>query len=93
MINHNKQTTEITFGSEGKGAVGLIGRRGSLTIQQLINIAQIGSGFDINKDVSELPKVIMKFNQTESIDALIEVLLKVKEKMNEPDPLAYAYAC
>lgn len=93
MITYKEQTTSIQFGNGKIGSVGLNGCRGYMTIQQLVNDVEIGTPFDPSKDVSELPKVVLNFTETSSIDALIKVLQNVKEKMNAPDPNQWAYAC
>lgn len=89
----------VEFGQDNVGSVGLTGTRvkysggrGRLTIQQLINKGEIGKTFDPNKDVTELPKVLLNFNEVASVDAMIDVLKKVKEFMEAPDPDAYTYA-
>lgn len=86
------QTTTIEFGKNGIGSVGLSGRRGSMTIQQLVTECGIGNIIHPN-DISELPKVILQFNEVSSVDALIKVLEHVRDKMNEPEFPAYCYAC
>lgn len=93
MITHNEQTTSVQFGTGKKGSVGLTGRRGSLTIQQLCNSCEIGQPFDVKTDVSELPKVELNFTETSSVDSLIKVLEEVKRRMEAPDPNVLAYAC
>lgn len=93
MITHiDNNTTTVEFGKNGIGSVGLSGRRGTLTIQQLINECGIGNVIHPN-DISELPKVILQFNEASSVEALIKVLEKVKEMMDEPEFPAYCYAC
>ncbi len=89
----DSQNTTVEFGKNGIGSVGLLGGRGVLTIQELVNECQIGKPFDKEKDISELPKVILQFNEVSSVESLIKVLEKVKEKMIEPEFPAYCYAC
>ncbi len=89
----NEAITTVQFGSGELGSIGLIGSRGRLIMQDLISEIQIGCAFDMKNDVNELPKVILNFTETSSIDSLIKVLQKVKEKMIEPEYPAWAYAC
>jgi hypothetical protein len=93
MITTKYNTTTVTFGKDGIGTIGLIGKRGAMTMQQLINECEIGKPFDMAKDVSELPKVILEFNEISSVESLIKVLERVKEKMQEPEYPTYCYAC
>lgn len=94
MIKHiSPQMTTVHFGKDGVGTVGLNGKRGVLVIQELISVVKIGEKFDTTKDISELPKVILQFNEVSSVEAMIKVLEHVKRIMEEPEYPAYCYAC
>lgn len=93
MITHEGQTTSVQFGKEGIGSVGLTGKNGGvLTIQQLTKTDLLIGGIPEDGDIAELPKVVLNFTDTKSIDALIEVLTRTKYKMIYPYP-SYCYAC
>jgi hypothetical protein len=91
MITIKYDTTTVTFGKDGIATIGLIDRKGKVIMQHLVNESRIGKSFDITKDVSEFPKVVLEFNEVSSVDSLIKVLEKVKEKMQVPE--YYYYAC
>jgi hypothetical protein len=92
-MTQNEQTTQVQFGTDKIGSIGLTGKRGCLVMQQLKNEVMIGQPFDIGKDITELPKVVLNFTEISSVEALIKTLEKVKEKMSEPEFPPYAYAC
>jgi len=93
MITTKESTTNIQFGTNGKGSVSLAARRGTLTIQQLLTELNIGDRPDLDRDVQELPKVVLNFNEVASVEAMIRTLEKVKQFMQEPDPMQLCYAC
>lgn len=102
MITQTELTTSVKFGKGGIGTVGLtasvsiVGVEATdakLTIQQLITEGiVIGSTFDKTKDITELPKVELKFNDQKSVDAMIECLQRLRQMMDYPFPI-YCYAC
>jgi hypothetical protein len=98
MIQTENLTTRVQFGSNGKGTIGLVARStytsdGILILQMLNDGVEMDIGarptFD---DLKELPKVVLHFKDTRSIDALIECLHKTKHFMEYPFGVM-PYAC
>ena len=89
MIKTIDLTTKVTFGSHGKGTLVIGSDYGLITIQELTHEMNIGDEVK-EGDYVDLPKVLLLFNDTKSIDVLIEKLERVKTLMEK---YTYCLAC
>ena len=77
MIQVENLITKVEFGTENKASISVSARKGTLTLQMLATEKQIGDKLELS-DIQELPKVVIDFNNTKSIDILIKALEVIK---------------
>lgn len=77
MIQVENFITKVEFGTENKASISVSTKNGTLTLQMLATEKQIGDKLELS-DIQELPKVVIDFNNTKSIDILIEALEVIK---------------
>lgn len=93
MIQTTEQTTTIKFATGSKGTILTSSKRNILTLQALKteNVA-VGVVCD-NSDAHDLPKVLLEFNNTNSIDVLITQLQAIKKNIENTQWMNFASAC
>ena len=91
MIKIEEQTVTVKSGIDGKGAIALHAEHNTLSIRELINDVQIREAWE-DSDVADIPKIIIQFNSTESVDAFIRCLEAIKRNLENPYGL-YPFAC
>ena len=92
MIQTKKHITTVTFGNNGNATIAVGGKKNTLTLQQLLSAKEIGSGLE-DGEQQELPKIVMEFFDTKSIDVVIKILQGIKENMTPTDWASFALAC
>ena len=92
MISTEGLVTHVKFGNEEKANIGVIARKGTLTLQQLSAEKQIGEVI-VDGDCAELPKIELEFFNTKSIDAMIKALETIKSNYRpQPEPQKRKYS-
>lgn len=86
MIIQQHNTTTVQFAKEAdKGTIAIACKKNLLILQELNGkeTHKVGSGVT-DKDISELPKIVLDFTDTKSIDSMIEMLNEVRQNINYP---------
>ena len=91
MIKIEEQTVTVESGINGKGAMALRASRNILSIRDLINEVSIGEIWE-DSDSKDLPKILIEFHTTESVDAFIKCLEVIKRNLQNTYGL-YPFAC
>lgn len=91
MIKIEEQTVTVESGINGKGAVALKASNNILSLRDLINEITIGEIWE-DSDSKDLPKILIEFHTTESVDAFIKCLEVIKRNLQNTYGL-YPFAC
>ena len=92
-INITGQTVAVFFARDKDNAsIGLSAHRNMLIIRQLATHKKVNDVIT-KEDEVELPKVVCDFQTVESVDAMMEILKRIRKNM-EPDlMMQYCMAC
>lgn len=90
MIKTENETTTVTCGNAGKGAIAVSSGDMKLIIQMLATNKDIGDDL-AEEDAKELPKVQVDFFDPKSIDVFIKALQEIKN--NYFNKYGIALAC
>lgn len=91
MIKINKQIVTVESGINGKGAIAMRAKDNVLSLRDLVNEVAIGEKWE-ESNSQELPKIIIEFHTTESVDTFIKCLEIIKRNLQNPYGL-YQFAC
>jgi hypothetical protein len=93
MIQTTEQTTTVKFADSIKARILLSAKTNILTLQEIKGEFEVGENGP-HLDGHELPKIIMEFNNTKSIDALISKLKRIKNNIEDRQAMyVFASAC
>jgi len=93
MIQTKEQTTTVKFADSIKARILIGTKRNILTLQEIKGEFEVGESGE-HLDAHELPKIIMEFNNTKSIDALIFQLKRIKNNIEDMQLMnGFASAC
>ena len=91
MIKIEGQTVTLESGTNGNGAIALKAKDNILSLRDLVNEVAIGETWE-DSDSKDLPKILIEFHSTESVDAFIMCLEIIKRNLQNPYGL-YPFAC
>lgn len=91
MIKIEEQTVTVESGINGKGAIALKASDNILSLRDLINEVAIGETWE-DFDSKDIPKILIEFHNTESVDTFIRCLEVIKRNLQNPYGL-YPFAC
>ena len=91
MIKIEGQTVALESGTNGNGAVALRAKDNILSLRDLLNEVAIGETWE-DSDSKDLPKILIEFHTTESVDTFIRCLEIIKRNLQNPYGL-YPFAC
>jgi hypothetical protein len=84
-IKIKKNSAKVHFAEEVNGVVGIHAEGNRLSLHQIAGIVKVGSEIT-TEDMTFNPRVDLNFYKVESIDALIECLLVVRQNLLPPKP-------
>jgi hypothetical protein len=95
MIKAKGKTTEVLFSKDGeKGAVSVQAHYNMLILQELTTDKKVADRLSIvDGDIKDLPKVILDFQTTKSIDVVIEILNRIRQNIKRGHGMSFAEAC
>lgn len=98
MIKAKGKTTEVLFSKDGeKGTVSVRAHYNMLILQELATDKKVADRLSIvDEDIKDLPKVILDFQTTKSIDVVIEILKRVRQNIADSERghgMSFAEAC
>jgi len=91
MIKIDEQTVTVESGINGKGAIALRAKDNILSLRDLINEVAIGGTWS-DSDSNDIPKILIEFHTSESVDAFIQCLEVIKRNLQNPYGY-FPYAC
>ena len=91
MIKIEGQTVTLESGTNRNGAIAVKASYNILSLRDLINEVPIGETWE-DSDSKDLPKILIEFHSTESVDAFIRCLEVIKRNLQNPYGL-YPFAC
>jgi hypothetical protein len=84
-IKIKKNSAKVHFAEEVNGVIGIFAEGNKISLHQIAGIVKVGEEIT-SYDEMYNPRVDLNFYKVESIDALIECLLVVRQNILPPKP-------